>query len=601
MSGLEGGWNISFAGCGFLGVYHIGVASCLLEVAPHLIRDANKIYGASAGALTAAAIVSRACLAQCCEDVMEVAKEARKRNLGPLHPSFNMVKILRSGLHRALPHDAHLLASGRLCVSLTRVSDGQNVLVSDFSSKEELIQALICSCFVPIYCGLIPPLFRGVVSVGPLVMERMDPCAHISAWWRSWFPLPPMLAPQGAVRKSAHRTASPTEAGRTGGSRAVWLTLCGLGHCWEPGSTWLGSVRVSGLQRRWRKNCREEPLCMHTVFVCLRYVDGGISNNLPQYELKNTITISPFSGESDICPRDNSTNFHELRVTNTSIQFSLDNLYRLTRALFPPEPKILAEMCQSGYKDALRFLKENIWLLCMNCLTRPPLASAGPPAVQPKHPKATCCPGQRGGRDGTPAPRPEEEPAGRRLLRRLWLLRQEPWRLDERFIDSLPPTLRKVFFEACEERKGLYAQLTSLLPVRVASYVLMPYTLPVESAYSVALRLVEWLPELSDDVRWMCHLAGSVYRRAWGRAAPDAPSRAPLRKCMSLPPAMETQRPGLGLRGNAHMSSAELEAWYWGLPGSPLPPAETPRVRFFDSSEDSESEASVADELEPEL
>ncbi|XP_069048986.1 patatin-like phospholipase domain containing 3 [Lepisosteus oculatus] len=487
MFGLEGGWNISFAGCGFLGVYHIGVASCLLEVAPHLIRDANKIYGASAGALTAAAIVSRACLAQCCEDVMEVAKEARKRNLGPLHPSFNMVKILRSGLHRALPHDAHLLASGRLCVSLTRVSDGQNVLVSDFSSKEELIQALICSCFVPIYCGLIPPLFRGV-----------------------------------------------------------------------------------------------------------RYVDGGISNNLPQYELKNTITISPFSGESDICPRDNSTNFHELRVTNTSIQFSLDNLYRLTRALFPPEPKILAEMCQSGYKDALRFLKEN-------SLTRPPLASAGPPAVQPKHPKATCCPGQREGRDGAPAPPPEEEPAGRRLLRRLWLLRQEPWRLDERFIDSLPPTLRKVFFEACEERKGLYAQLTSLLPMRVASYVLMPYTLPVESAYSVALRLVEWLPELSDDVRWMCHLAGSVYRRAWGRAAPDAPSRTPLRKCMSLPPAMETQRPGLGLRGNPHLSSAELEAWYWGLPGSPLPPAEPPRARFFDSSEDSESEASVADELEPEL
>uniref|UniRef100_W5ND55 triacylglycerol lipase n=1 Tax=Lepisosteus oculatus TaxID=7918 RepID=W5ND55_LEPOC len=445
MFGLEGGWNISFAGCGFLGVYHIGVASCLLEVAPHLIRDANKIYGASAGALTAAAIVSRACLAQCCEDVMEVAKEARKRNLGPLHPSFNMVKILRSGLHRALPHDAHLLASGRLCVSLTRVSDGQNVLVSDFSSKAVSLQALICSCFVPIYCGLIPPLFRGV-----------------------------------------------------------------------------------------------------------RYVDGGISNNLPQYELKNTITISPFSGESDICPRDNSTNFHELRVTNTSIQFSLDNLYRLTRALFPPEPKILAEMCQSGYKDALRFLKENIWLLCVNC-----------------HPREIRRPG--GSSQGGGGNSGQACVSVMKLERCTWKLAL----MSERFVLLgqtlfLSPHLSTVFFEACEERKGLYAQLTSLLPMRVASYVLMPYTLPVESAYSVALRLVEWLPELSDDVRWMCHLAGSVYRRAWGRAAPDAPSRTPLRKCMSLPPAMETQRPGLGLRGNPHLSSAELEAWYWGLPGSPL-------------------------------
>lgn len=81
-------------------------------------------------------------LAKCCEDVITVAKEARKRNLGPLHPSFNLVKVIKSGLDRDLPSDAHVLASGRLCVSLTRVSDGENVLVSEFSSKEELIQVL---------------------------------------------------------------------------------------------------------------------------------------------------------------------------------------------------------------------------------------------------------------------------------------------------------------------------------------------------------------------------------------------------------------------------------------------------------------------------
>ena len=28
-----------------------------------------------------------------------------------------------------------------------------------------LPQALVCSCFIPIYCGLIPPAFRGVVCV----------------------------------------------------------------------------------------------------------------------------------------------------------------------------------------------------------------------------------------------------------------------------------------------------------------------------------------------------------------------------------------------------------------------------------------------------
>lgn len=55
-------WNISFAGCGFLGIYHIGVASCLREHAPFLVANAKNIYGASAGALTATALVTEACL-----------------------------------------------------------------------------------------------------------------------------------------------------------------------------------------------------------------------------------------------------------------------------------------------------------------------------------------------------------------------------------------------------------------------------------------------------------------------------------------------------------------------------------------------------------
>lgn len=80
---------------------------------------------------------------KCCEDVINVAKEARKRNLGPLHPTFNIVKVIRGGLYRDLPSNAHTLASGRLCVSLTRVMDGQNVLVSDFSSKDELVQVRV--------------------------------------------------------------------------------------------------------------------------------------------------------------------------------------------------------------------------------------------------------------------------------------------------------------------------------------------------------------------------------------------------------------------------------------------------------------------------
>lgn len=62
---LDSPWNISFAGCGFLGIYHVGVASCLLEQAPFLVHNARHIYGASAGALTATALVTGVSLGLC--------------------------------------------------------------------------------------------------------------------------------------------------------------------------------------------------------------------------------------------------------------------------------------------------------------------------------------------------------------------------------------------------------------------------------------------------------------------------------------------------------------------------------------------------------
>lgn len=47
--------NLSFAGCGFLGIYHVGVACCFRKYAPHLLLD--KISGASAGAIAACCLI----------------------------------------------------------------------------------------------------------------------------------------------------------------------------------------------------------------------------------------------------------------------------------------------------------------------------------------------------------------------------------------------------------------------------------------------------------------------------------------------------------------------------------------------------------------
>ncbi|OTF71322.1 hypothetical protein BLA29_012628 [Euroglyphus maynei] len=47
--------SFSFSGCGFMGLYHVGVASCLREYAP--ISLDTKFLGASAGSLAAASLV----------------------------------------------------------------------------------------------------------------------------------------------------------------------------------------------------------------------------------------------------------------------------------------------------------------------------------------------------------------------------------------------------------------------------------------------------------------------------------------------------------------------------------------------------------------
>lgn len=65
---------------------------------------------------------------------------ARARALGPFHPSFDINRILYDLLMRTLPDDAHIRANGRMYISVTRVSDGKNVIINQFKSKEELIK-----------------------------------------------------------------------------------------------------------------------------------------------------------------------------------------------------------------------------------------------------------------------------------------------------------------------------------------------------------------------------------------------------------------------------------------------------------------------------
>ncbi|XP_049436924.1 patatin-like phospholipase domain-containing protein 2 [Epinephelus fuscoguttatus] len=187
------------------------------------------------------------------DEILHFAKQLKAFTLGPFNPSINVFHWLECLLHKHLPSNAHQLANGRLSVSMTRMSDGKHIFMSEFQSKEDVVQALLCSCFVPMYCGVLPPSFRGVY-----------------------------------------------------------------------------------------------------------YVDGGFSNMQPVLSVpySQTLTVSPFSGETDICPADTPCMW-DMVVSGSTLKGNMANSFRIINALYPMDLKILEQAYHSGYKDAFHFLQSN--------------------------------------------------------------------------------------------------------------------------------------------------------------------------------------------------------------------------------------------------
>ncbi|KAL4225553.1 Patatin-like phospholipase domain-containing protein 2 [Mactra antiquata] len=371
--------NFSFAGCGFLGIYHIGVSSCLRQHAPHLI-DSCKFAGASAGAIVSCCLISGCDLGECTKFTLRLATKARSFSIGPLHPSFKITKILRDALREVLPDNAHEIASGRLFISLTRVSDRQSVIVSEYSSKEELIQALMCSAHVPLYSGLVPPVFRGV-----------------------------------------------------------------------------------------------------------RYVDGGLSDNIPILN-DQTISISPFAGESDICPTDRNANTLHIYLANTSMQCSIDNLYRMSRALFPPHPEILSDMCQQGFDDTLKYLQNNKLLSCVRHLSIRSIITPIPV-------------------DEMDSNEDEEDNCDEHSCYECKKKKQIA------LLDKLPTAVGSVLQDAVDEmNKGVQGYIHRHKTLKMLSFLATPWFLPVDISYTYAVRFLEYLPQLPHDVQVMYRETAELLR-----------------------------------------------------------------------------------------
>ncbi|XP_047023036.1 uncharacterized protein LOC124632295 [Helicoverpa zea] len=352
--------NLSFAGCGFLGIYHVGVAVCFKKYAPHLLL--GKISGASFGALSACCLLCDLPIGEITTDVLRVVSEARAGSLGPFSPSFNIQNVLLEGMQKYLPHDVHKIVSGKLHISLTRVYDGKNVIVSEFPTREDLLQALLASCFVPVFSGLLPPRFHGI-----------------------------------------------------------------------------------------------------------RYMDGGFSDNLPVLD-ENTITVSPFCGESDICPRDLSSQLFHVNLANTSIELSKQNMNRFARILFPPKPEVLSNMCKQGFDDALRFLHRNNMISCTRCL-----------AVQSTFQLQDVLD------DTTYEYDPDCEEC-------------KTHRQDA-LVDDLPDTVMTIFQNAIDSaNSGIVNWVMRQRAMRYLTLLTLPYRVPIDIMYASFTKFVTCTPKMSKSL-----------------------------------------------------------------------------------------------------
>ncbi|CAH8616925.1 unnamed protein product [Dicrocoelium dendriticum] len=271
--------NLSFAGCGFLGVYHIGVGCCLRRYASHLYHN-RPIAGSSAGAVAAAALICDCTPADVVRGWCSIFHSCQQYLLRACDLRFSISEYLRELLSRILPSDAHLLCSGRLNISLTSCGTGENIIVSQFRDKDELISAILCSSFLPFFSGFVPPSFRG------------------------------------------------------------------------------------------------QPV-----------LDGGFSNNLLCLD-RMTITVSPFTGEADICPMNaewkcgyrNLASQQVEAVLGTifffgnSFHVNWNNFKRFLGMLWLPDPETFMSLVTQGYTDALRFLATRGFIACQ-LHRNPPLSS----------------------------------------------------------------------------------------------------------------------------------------------------------------------------------------------------------------------------------
>ena len=142
-------FGVSFTPGGLLLPYYLGVGEAL-EGEGVLVRGETPLAGSSVGSLAAAMLCSRHLeypeMLEACRALMGTLRAQRPVYLGRVEG------VLRPWLEDVLPEDVHLRANGcGVSVAVTRLEGMQPMQVSEFTSKQDLVDAVVTSCFIPGY------------------------------------------------------------------------------------------------------------------------------------------------------------------------------------------------------------------------------------------------------------------------------------------------------------------------------------------------------------------------------------------------------------------------------------------------------------------
>ena len=180
--------SLSFSGSGVLATFHAGVAHYIsTRIFDGRVNEDVKLLGTSGGAIVAVLMATDFDFSRWVSIANGMISETLKDPIGPLR--FGAIN--RARMSELLPSDAHMrcssssTGSSRLTLSVTRFPSFSNVRLSQFTNKEDLLDAVALSSYFPLFYSWVPRFRGGALGLDGGITDNQPlapcPCCNSTA------------------------------------------------------------------------------------------------------------------------------------------------------------------------------------------------------------------------------------------------------------------------------------------------------------------------------------------------------------------------------------------------------------------------------------